>query len=563
MTKKKNNAVEKTEKAIKNNKKDSRSKPKKMSKDEKLVKKQKARQQKLLERQQLKTERERIRAQKEIELSKIRSERQLEREKVQANRVRERERRKTLLAQQKLERKQKKDQLKNERKQKNKDRRQGTGGWIASTIALGITSLVLASLLAFNFLVPSSSDNLLQTGYAKSFYSTVEQIDNIDLNLSKILASKDNVAMQKYLVDTAINSEIAENELHQLPLHDESKAGTTKLINQIGDYAKYLNNKLANGEKITKMDIESLASLQQSTRKLKQSFSLMSEKIANGYSFESLASAKDGDPLLAEFSNLQNLSTSFPELIYDGPFSDGINDREIKGVHGEEINGERAKQKFIEIFGAYNLEDVTLVGETNTDIVCYNVQANVDGDLLYAQISRTGGHLIMCDYAGDCDQEVYDQAECIEKGEEFLKSVGIKNIKPVWVNLASNVYTINFAYTIDDVIVYSDLVKVRVCSETNKVIGFEGSSYYTNHTERTVETPKISEQVARSKVNDDIEILSSRLAIVPVGTASEKLCYEFSGDYNGETFYVYIDATNGRQVEMFKVISSTEGELLM
>ena len=64
-------------------------------------------------------------------------------------------------------------------------------------------------------------------------------------------------------------------------------------------------------------------------------------------------------------------------------------------------------------------------------------------------------------------------------------------------------------------------------------------------------------------ISADIDISSSRICIVPIGTKAEKLCYEFSGDYNGSTYYVYIDAISGRQVEMFKVIESTEGQLLM
>ena len=144
-----------------------------------------------------------------------------------------------------------------------------------------------------------------------------------------------------------------------------------------------------------------------------------------------------------------------------------------------------------------------------------------------------------------------------------MTELGIKNMKPVWINLANNVYTINFAYEQNGIIVYSDLIKVRVCAETNMVIGLEASSYWTNHTSRSMSGANISESTARAKVSDDITIKTSRLALVPVGQKTEKLCYEFSGEMNGSTYYVYIDANSGRQVELFKVIESTEGELLM
>ena len=129
-------------------------------------------------------------------------------------------------------------------RQRNKDRNKGYGGWLAAVISLGIATLVLSSVLTFTFLMPSTEDNMLEAAYHKSFYDTVEQVDNIDLNLSKALATADSGALQRYLVDTAINSELAENDIQQLPLQDESKHYTTKLINQIGDFTKYLNNLL-------------------------------------------------------------------------------------------------------------------------------------------------------------------------------------------------------------------------------------------------------------------------------------------------------------------------------
>ena len=64
-------------------------------------------------------------------------------------------------------------------------------------------------------------------------------------------------------------------------------------------------------------------------------------------------------------------------------------------------------------------------------------------------------------------------------------------------------------------------------------------------------------------MSSNIEIDTCRLAVVPVGTSTEKLCYECMGEYDGSTYYVYIDAKTGRQVEMFKVIESTEGSLLL
>lgn len=448
-------------------------------------------------------------------------------------------------------------------RQKNKEKNRGYGGWLAAVITLAISTIALATALTLTYLMPQEADLAMESVYSKSFYEAVEQVDNIDLNLSKTLATKDTGAMQTYLVDLAINSELAESDIQQLPLQDESKYYTTKLINQIGDFAKYLNKKLINGESPSQEDRQNLLSLYNSNLAVKDSLQNMMQKMTSDYSFSSMVDGGNGNLVIENFNELQNLSVQYPELIYDGPFSDGANRKEIKGLNGAEITKAEAKEIFTKIFAEYGLKDVDLSGETTADIEAYNVIATSKGQQLFAQISKKGGKLVMFAYAGSCDEVNFQDDSAVQKAEEFLTGLGISNMKAVWINLANNVYTINFAYEQNGVIVYSDLIKVRVCAETNTVIGIEASSYWTNHTQRSIASPVLAENTAKSKVSDNISVLSSRLAVVPVGQTTEKLCYEFSGEFNDTTYYVYIDAITGKQVELFKVIASTEGMLLM
>ncbi len=620
MEKKKNNALEKAEKA-QVDVKQKKAKPKKMTAEKKKEQQRLNKQQKLKEReekkakrQQVLAEKKRIQAQKRVELAKIKAHKKAEKEKAKATRLREKNRRKLEVkerkAQLKKERLERKQMLKNEskkekqkriamerrakreqkeqirkekaqkrnqlladkkarREQKRQDKKKkreqnkGFGGWLAAVISLGVATLVLASVLTFTMLMPSTNDTMLNAGYERAFYDVVEQVDNIDLNLSKILASKDKGAVQKYLVNTAINSELAESDIQALPLHDESKFYTAKLINQIGDYAKYLNNKIIDGEQITKSDREGLLQLYQANLSLKQALQKVTEEMGSDYSFASLDKAKSNDILLSTLDELENLSVQYPELIYDGPFSDGLLERTVKGISGEEVSFEQAKEVFAKAFNDYSFSKISQAGETNAVINCYNIQGEIDGEVLFAQISKKGGNLIMFSYAGDCNNTVVDQETAIENGLKFLEKLQIKNMQEVWINLTNNVYTINYAGNLNGVVVYPDMIKVRVCAETGKVIGFEASEYYTNHTARTISAPSISVEQAKQKLVDNFVIKGSRKALVPIGNESEKLCYEFYGEVQEQTYYVYIDATNGRQVQMFKVVEGTEGEFLM
>ena len=270
--------------------------------------------------------------------------------------------------------------------------------------------------------------------------------------------------------------------------------------------------------------------------------------------------AKD-DARIQYSKTIEEFKTQKAQLVQEARQA-AKNELEESNLELTNISNE-AKEKFMNAFKDFSYSEVLSVGEAVGNIPCYNFQTEVKGDILYAQISKVNGQLITFSYAGSCKSVEIDSDDAIEKAMDFMANVGITNMKPVWVNLSNNVYTINFASVKDDVIIYSDLIKVRVCAETAMVIGFEATTYYTNHHERSLSISAISLSQAKNKVSKNIEIDTSRLVIVPIGKESEKLCYEFSGVYEGSTYYVYIDAVTGRQVEMFKVIDGTEGTLLM
>lgn len=597
MEEKKNNAVEKVENIIQDKRQSDKPNDKKTP-----VKKS--------SKQAAKAKRQRIKAQKRMEKERERAHKLAEKQKAKAAAIREKNRRiaqiKAKKEQLKAERQRRRDMLKNEtkkqreqrlaeekaakmrlkeqkaqrkqearlqkeraraeksrRKDNRRQKNRGTGGWLAAVISLGVCTLVLASVLTFTFLMPTATETALETGYRRSFYDTVEQVNNMDLNMSKVLATKDESARQLYLVDLAINSELAENDFQQLPLKDESKFYTTKIINQIGDYAKYLNKKIAEGQSLTEEDTANLVRLYKANAQIKTVLGRIAENMGDDYSFSSLADGESGDIIISNMNELQNLSVEYPELIYDGPFSDGQDRYEVKGIGGDEISKEQAEERFKKIFAGYALSDVRAEGYTEGVIRCINVSATADEEILFAQFSEKGGKLIMFSYAGSCNSVEIDEDVAAERAVEFAAGLGIHGMKPVWINRSNNVYTVNLAYEQDGVIVYSDLIKVRVCAQTSKVIGMEATSYYTNHTERVIESPVISKKQAQNKVSGEIDIITARLALIPVGERSERLCYEFSGTYEGSVYYVYIDAFTGRQQEMFKVIKSAEGQLLM
>ncbi len=463
------------------------------------------------------------------------------------------------------ERKEKRELKYKERKEKRKENK-GRGGWIAAVVSLSVAVLVLGTLLTLTFFTPIDEYMSYDTREQQSFYDLVGYVDSMDVNLSKLVVSNDDEEQQRLLGDIRVESNLATSSISQMSLQDEDKYYTTKFINQVGDFCKYLNDKMIKGEKLTGEDKQTLQSIYNIIANLKKTLNELSQRIDENFEFSSLYEDKDDNLLISEFADLEKGAMEYPHMIYDGAFSDAKNSDTAIALQGEkEIKKTDAITKYKEYFKNYNMKEVEITGETSSkQIASYNVVGtDENGITLQAQISKLGGKLILFNYFKECENDVYDLATCEEYADKFLENLGFKNMKAVWATEGNHTATFNYASVVDGVICYTDLIKVNVCKERGVISGLESSSYYLNHKEREKQTAEITVETARKRVNGELQIASERLAIIPVGEQKEVLAYEFVGIYDDATYYVYINAKTGKEVDIFRVIESTEGTLLM
>ena len=164
-------------------------------------------------------------------------------------------------------------------------------------------------------------------------------------------------------------------------------------------------------------------------------------------------------------------------------------------------------------------------------------------------------------YNRQVDAEVISQDEANNIGKEFLRSHGIDNMKETYYLKESGIVTINYAYEQDGVVVYPDLIKLKVALDDGEVLGMETSGYLNNHTKRDTSKVKISKEQAKADLNKNLEITSEGLAIIPTEWKTEILCYEFKGKINDTDFLVYINAETGREENILVIIDTPNGIL--
>lgn len=451
----------------------------------------------------------------------------------------------------------------NARKVRNGSR--GIGGWLAAVIALGCSCLVLATLLVWNVFMTGSGSDMLAGAYAKSFYDLVGYVDNIDVNLGKFGVSSDDGSRQKILSDIVVQANLAEDDLQALPLEDESRFYTVKYVNQLSDFGKYLNNKLIDGEKITESDLNTIAELKKINSSLKAELNDLANTLGDGYDFTVLLNGEEDNVVLKKFNELQSNAVEYPKMIYDGPFADEP-EKTAKDVKKTEnpIDENKAIDLFKNYLSDYGVESEKIVGKADGETFStYQIEAKADDANIECQISDDG-RLASFNWFMDCKDKNYNRDECMDIATEFLQKCGYKSIKAVWTTENDNTVYVNFVHLEKDgVIVYSDMIKVEVCMERGKVVAMDAVKYLENHKDRKMETPSLTVVQAEKKLSKNITVDSSRLAIIPLETGKEKLAYEFYGKANDGEYYIYIDATTGRELQIFKVVKTNEGTLLL
>jgi germination protein YpeB len=149
----------------------------------------------------------------------------------------------------------------------------------------------------------------------------------------------------------------------------------------------------------------------------------------------------------------------------------------------------------------------------------------------------------------------------IDNGIEFLKKIGVENVEETYYLKTENMVTINYAAKQDEIILYPDLVKVKVALDTGEICSVESQGYIFNHEKRENITPSITIDEARNIVTDRVKVLAENLVIIPTESQSEVLCYEFKGKIEDREVLIYVNAITGLEEKILLILETPGGTL--
>lgn len=403
----------------------------------------------------------------------------------------------------------------------------------------------------------------LDAFYQSAYYALVGNFVDIENDLAKARVMTDSKLLRQNLLKIDVNCNLASQNLQVFYANNEGMSNLMSYINQLGDYCVFLNRELDKGKSLTTSQMENLNKLWGVSKEYGKLLNSLQDYAKDGDTFALMLGASN-EKFEDILSSINNGSIEYPSLIYDGPFSDGIINREAKGVVGEEITPDQGKGYVEKYLVGYDIENIEYAQDSVNRIPSYLYTVKLKGGRQCSvQIAKKGGMLLLMDLFHEVVEPTLTMEQCKKVAEQYCEAIGLKNMKAVWINNnQSNVY-INMCYEQDGIVNYPDMVKLKISLDTGEVIGYEGLNYAFNHVQRTYETPTISEEEAVLNVSAILENVEVRLVTIPWNTVTEKLTYELVGDLDGEKYFVYVDAYTGDELNVLRMIDSNQGDLLM
>lgn len=431
---------------------------------------------------------------------------------------------------------------------------------ILSAVIIGLIGVLIY------FIVKSHTYAVqLENTYKRAFYELASNIETVEVDLSKLVATNDTATQRDLLSNIYQISNTANGNLSALPITNNKVKSVNKFLNTLGGYSYSLLEKVNSGGEISDEDYANLTWLHRNSKTANYDINNYVNEIKSDFKIINEVKFGNGDSSLWEggLTNVESSSNKLPSLIYDGPFSDSVLNKDVKGISGGIITQEQARDIIAKHFSYFDNYQVEYVGDNDGKFATYNYKLTSESDQLYVQITKEGGFLLSVNALSvDSKDSKLSLEQSKTLAHNFTSLLGIDNMQTVWSQQSGNVVYLNLAPVIDGVIYYPDLIKVKVDASLAKVVGYEATSYAYNHITREAYNNQIALEEGKNYLSPVLEIKESNYCVIPDKWVGENNALEYVCTWEGYTYYIYLSAEDGSELNILRVIDTTSGNLL-
>lgn len=404
--------------------------------------------------------------------------------------------------------------------------------------------LVLAGTTISGYVEAARLRRDLQYTYDRALGDLNDCVSSMQVTLEKSLYANTPTQQNGLAARVMREASLAKGALAVLPVSDGSLFEASRFITQAGDFAMSLSARISAGGTITEEEYASLRQLSEYASRLQESLRNADPDFSSGSS--------------DNFKDTSDEFADYPTLIYDGPFSDHIAQRQPVFLEGEEELPQGNAQKCAADFLGVPQDELSHDGDTAGNLATYNFSRGTQR----ITVSRLGGHVVSLIDAREAGEQTLDEEQAKAAAAAFLESRGMTDMKESYYVVSDGVCTINYAYEQDGVICYPDLVKVSVALDNGGVVEYNASGFLMNHTDRDLSQVSLTADEARGSVSPYLTPDEGRLALIPTAGLNEVLTYEFHCEgQNGEQVLVYINAETGYEEQILILLQTDNGVL--
>lgn len=431
-----------------------------------------------------------------------------------------------------------------------------------------VSFLGAVTVVSVGFLIKSEQKNMryklaLENVYSKNLDDFNTSINNISSTLNKARFVTTPKQLSSMAAKLLAEAELSKSALSQLPQSKELTS-LNRFLSQVGNYAMSVTKNLISGENLNADHVTNIEKLSDAANKISQlvSESQITYNNADYWAKElenKVNEITDENTLADSLSELEDEISDMPSLIYDGPYSDHILEKEPSMIKNAAEVSENEALKMAAKIAVCDESELKSDGFIDGSIPSYRFS----NDKVTVTVSKNGGYgVTMRKQTETGNTELtYDQAR--EKAKRYLSLIDMNGFRETYYFASEGVCTINFAYVDGETICYTDLVKVGVAMDSGDIVFYEASGYLSNHRTRAFKSPDHTAEEAQKLVSSSLTVKSTALALIPTQGGDEVRCYEFSCiSSDKQEILIYINTATLEEEDILILLKTDGGTLV-
>lgn len=446
----------------------------------------------------------------------------------------------------------------------------------------GVLGIALVLSLGWGFNEYRQAENLRLSSNnqnQRAFRDLASHMDQLETSLAKGRVASTTNQKVLQLSQAGSNSEAAMKDLAQLPAEDTGLSYVGQFLNQVGEFSRNAAQKVANGTNLTSDEEKTLADVHDrlitTNRKVQDllvrvdtenlAWTSPQSNVFQRLSFgkaqiaEASAEGQDVQPnsVRAGLDQLNASLQKLPPFSYTGEFATR-SVAEPLGLPTQEVTKDKAQEVANDFLAK--------VGSPGVSLEFAGVSSGPMGGYLWKQgdisltVSKRGGVVTEFWNQRSLQERTLTTDQAKSKALMTLTSLGW-SLVPTSVEDYGGYIRLEVIDEKDKVRYYPDKIRLTVALDNGQITAYDATPYWAYHHPRKLSS-KITADQARAKLQSGFQTKETGLAVIPVLGNREVLAYEFRGTYQGEEYLVYVNAENGLEEKIQRIIKTPRGEYL-